>query len=95
MEIVQPGEEKALTYLKGGMIKMERDFFTRVCKNYFFLQEHVNRTRGNGLKLKDSRSRLEKTLYCKGGETLEQYPGKLSSMAMFKVRLHGTLSNLA
>lgn len=37
----------------------------------------------------------KKPLYCKGGETLEQCPGKLSSMPMYKVRLHGTLSNLA
>ena len=57
-----------------------------------FIRECSDRTRGNGFKRKEGRSRLE-ILYCEGGETLEEVVDA-PSLEVFKVRLDRALSNL-
>ena len=73
----------AFQYLKGAYREDGEGLFLRECND---------RTRGNGFKLKEGRSRLE-ILYCEGGETLEQVVDA-PSLEVLKARSDGALSNL-
>jgi len=81
----------ACQYLKGAYRKDREGFFTRVCSD---------RTRGNGCKLKEGRSRLDigKKFFTmrvvKHRSRLTREAVDASSLAAFKARLDGALSNL-
>jgi len=78
-------------YLKGAYRKDGEGLFTRVCND---------RTRGNGSKLKEGRFRLDirKKFFAmrvvKRWNRLPREVVAAPSLAMFKTRLDGTLSNL-
>ena len=97
--MVQPGEEKAyrgdltaaFQYLKGAYKKAGEGLFTRACSD---------RTRGNGFKLKEGRFRLgirKKFFTVRVVRHWHRLPGEAvdaPSLAVFKARLDGALSNL-
>jgi len=78
-------------YLKGAYRKDEEGLFTRVCSD---------RTRGNGCKLKEGRFRLDirKKFFTmrvvKHQNRLPREAVAAPSLAVFKARLDGALSNL-
>ena len=90
--LVQPRKEKSVgdltapfQYLKGDYKHKENQLFTRM---------ESDRTRGNGLKLKEGRFRLDvegSFFYGESGEVLEQVA---LSLEVFKARLDGALGNL-
>ncbi len=81
----------AFQYLKGSYSKKEDKLFSRVC---------CDRTRGNGLKLKESRFRLDirkKSFTVRVVRNWKKLPRDAvdnPSLKTFKARLDQTLSNL-
>jgi len=81
----------SLQYLKGAYRKDGEGLFTRMCRD---------RTRGNGCKLKEGRFRLDvrKKFFImrvvKHWNRLPREAVVAPSLAVFKARLHGALSNV-
>ena len=81
----------AFQYLKGAYRKAGEGLFTRACSD---------RTRDNGLKLKEGRFRLDissKLFIVRVVRHWNRFPRKAvdaPSLAVFKARLDGALSNL-
>jgi len=81
----------AFQYLKGAYKNGEEEFFTRTCSD---------RTRGHGFKLKEGRFRLDLTKkfftmsVVRHWDRLPREAVDAPSLAVFKARLDGALSNL-